>query len=180
MMMLDLLRRRRSIRKYQAQPLSRQEIEDLITAALLSPSSRGLRPWEFVIVTDPAMLLQLSHSKTNGSSFLKGAAVGIIVLADPAKCDVWIEDTSIASVILHLTAASMNLGSCWIQIRQRFHDEKQPAEEYIKKLLNIPDHYRVESMIAAGYPAESKSPVKDSDLPFAKVHGETFGKPYFK
>jgi Nitroreductase len=180
MMMLDLLRKRRSIRKYQVQSLSRQEIEDLIKAALLSPSSRALRPWEFIIVTDPEMLLQLSRSKASGSTFLKGAAVGIVVLADPGKCDVWIEDASIAAAILHLTAASMNLGSCWIQIRQRFHDDSQPAQDYIKKLLNIPDRYQVESIIAAGYPAENKSPVKDSNLLLGKVHDETFGKAYFK
>lgn len=178
--MLELLKKRRSIRKYQAKPLSRQEIEKLIKAALMSPSSRGLKPWEFVIVTNPDMLQQLSLSKTHGSSFLKSAALGIVVLADPNKCDVWIEDASIASVILHLTAESMNLGSCWIQIRKRLHDDNQTAEEYVRRLLNIPDYYCVESIIAIGYPAESKPPVNDADLSLAKVHDDTFGKAYFR
>ncbi|MEA4925862.1 MAG: nitroreductase family protein [Syntrophomonadaceae bacterium] len=178
--MLELLRKRRSIRKYQGRQLSRPEIEQLLKAALMSPSSRGLKPWEFIIVSHPDMLRQLSLSKTHGSSFLQGATAGIVVLADPNKCDVWIEDASIASVILHLTAASMNLGSCWIQIRKRYHDDKQAAEEYIKRLLSIPDHYQVESIIAIGYPAENKAPFKDSDLPLGKVHAETFGTAYFK
>ncbi len=178
--MLELLRKRRSIRKYQGRQLSRPEIEHLLKAALMSPSSRGLKPWEFIIVSHPDMLHQLSLSKAHGSSFLKGAAAGIVVLADPNKCDVWVEDASIASVILHLTAASMDLGSCWIQIRKRYYNDKQAAEEYIKKLLNIPDHYRVESIIAIGYPAENKAPYKDSNLPLDKVHAEILGAAYFK
>jgi nitroreductase len=62
--MLELLKKRRSIRKYQAKQLSKQEIEHLIKAALMSPSSRNLKPWEFIIVSNPNMLRQLSLSKT--------------------------------------------------------------------------------------------------------------------
>ena len=178
--MLELLRKRRSIRKYQAKQLSKQEIEQIIKAALMAPSSRGLKPWEFVIVSNPDMLKQLSFSKTHGSTFLKDAALGIVVLADTSKSDVWIEDTSIAALLLHLTAESMNLGSCWIQIRNRYHNNKQTSELYVKELLYIPDLYSVEAIIAVGYPAESKPPIKDTDLCFNKVHDETFGTPYIK
>ena len=117
--MLKLLRKRRSIRQYQKKQITQQEIEQLIKAALMSPSSRNLKPWEFIIVSDPDMLERLSLSKTHGSKFLKGAALGIVVLADPSKSDVWIEDAANTSLILHLTAESLQLGSCWIQIRNR-------------------------------------------------------------
>jgi nitroreductase len=102
-----------------------------------------------------------------------------VVLADPNKSDVWIEDTAIAALILHLTAESMKLGSCWIQIRNRYHDDKQTSEQYVRKLLDIPTFYRVESIIAVGYPAESKPPINDADLTFAKVHDEIFGTSYY-
>jgi nitroreductase len=124
------------------------------------------------------MLQKLSLSKTHGSSFLRDAALGVVVLADPNKSDVWIEDSSIASLVLHLTAESLQLGSCWIQIRNRLHDETQTAEQYIKELLDIPNLYNIEAIIAIGYPGESKSPNKDSSLLYSKVHKEKFGTTY--
>jgi nitroreductase len=74
----------------------------------------------------------------------------------------------------------MNLGSCWIQIRNRYHNDKQTSELYVRELLNIPDKYSVAAIIAVGYPAENKAPIKDTDLSFDKVHDETFGTPYIK
>ncbi len=176
--MLELLKRRRSIRKYQTQQISQPEIEQLIKAALMSPSSRNMKPWEFIIVSDPDMLQKLSLSKTHGSKFLQGAALGIVVLADSNKSDVWIEDAANASLILHLTAESMQLGSCWIQIRNRNHDDNQTAEQYIRTLLGIPASYNVETIIAIGYPAERKSPTNESALDFSKVHNGKFSVAY--
>ncbi len=176
--MLDILRRRRSIRKYREDRIEPEKIEQLIKAALLAPSSRNLKPWEFIVVDDRDLLKKLAESKEHGSAFLKGAALGIVVMADPEKCDVWIEDTSIASIILHLMAESMGLGSCWIQIRARRHDAQQMAEDYIKDLLNIPDKYQVESIIAVGYPAEQKSPHSESEIQYSKVYLNAYGISY--
>lgn len=176
--MLELLKRRRSIRKYQKKQLAPQEIEQLIKAALMSPSSRNLKPWEFIIVSDPDMLQKLSQSKTHGSQFLQDAAAGIVILADRNKSDVWIEDAAIAALILHLTAESLQLGSCWIQIRQRCHNDVQTSEQYVRELLDIPDSYHVESIIALGYPAEKKPPIAETDLDFSKIHDEKFGNAY--
>ena len=58
---------------------------------------------------------------------LKNAPLAIVVCGDPAKCDVWIEDCSIASILLHLAATDLGLGSCWIQLRLREFDEQQTA-----------------------------------------------------
>lgn len=172
--MLDLLRRRRSIRRFLETPVEQEKVDQLIKAALLSPSSRGLQPWEFIVVQDREMLGQLSLSKTHGSSFLRGAPLGIVVLADPNRCDVWIEDASIATLILHLTAEALGLGSCWIQIRERWHDQRQSAADYIKELLRIPEGYEVEAMVAMGYPAEHKPQYRDDQLQYQKVHYELY------
>ena len=114
--MLNLLYKRRSIRKYKTTKLDSGTVQLLIKAALLSPSSRGFQPWQFVVVDDIEVLSLLASSK-KGAGFLKDAALGIVILADPTKSDVWVEDASIAATILHLTAESLGLGSCWIQIR---------------------------------------------------------------
>src|SRR6185369_15158984 len=136
-----------------------ETIELLIEALLRAPSSRGINPWEFIVVDDQGLLAKLSMSKQHGSDFLKNAALGIVVCADSTKSDVWIEDCSIASIIVQMTALSLGLGSCWIQIRNRSHDNSKTAVEYIRELLGLPEHIKVESIIALGHPAEVKRPV---------------------
>ncbi|GAG68481.1 unnamed protein product, partial [marine sediment metagenome] len=101
-MFLSLVQQRRSIRRYLDKPVASEKIDRLVEAALRSPSSRGFNPWEFVVVTDNGLLKKLSKAKPHGASFLKNAPLGIVVCADPEKCDVWIEDAAIASIILHL------------------------------------------------------------------------------
>lgn len=174
--MLELLKKRRSIRKYKNRKVDSDKIENLVRAALLSPSSRWTRPWEFIVVTDRELLAALSRAKQSGSGFLKGAPLGIVVAADPGKCDVWVEDTSIASIIIQLAAESMGLSSCWIQIRERIHEDGQPAEQYIRNLLNIPDNLKVECIIGVGYGDEQKPPYRDEELLYDKVHFNRFGQ----
>lgn len=176
--MLDMLQKRRSIRKFKETDIPPEIIDKLVKAALLSPSSRSIRPWEFILVTDREMLNKLSQSKEHGAAFLKNAPLGIVVLADEEKCDVWVEDTSIASIVIQLVAESLGLGSCWIQIRNRPHNTEVTAEKYIQDLLNIPNNIRVESIIAVGYPDEQKSPYQDEDLKFEKVYAHKYGKRY--
>jgi len=175
-MFLSLVQKRRSIRRYKDKPVEPEKIDRLIESALRAPSSRGFNPWEFVVVTDRILLERLSKAKPHGASFLKDASLGIVVCANPEKCDVWIEDASIASIYVHLAAESMELGSCWIQIRKRMHDQTKTAEQYIRELLNIPENLTVESMIAIGYPAETKSPHPKEDLQYEKIHYNGYGK----
>ena len=175
-MFISLLKERRSIRKYQKQPIEAEKIEMLIEAALRSPSSRGFNPWEFILITDPQILQKLSRAKPHGASFLKNAQLGIVILADSEKSDVWVEDASIASILIHLAAASMGLGSCWIQIRKRMHDDNFSAQDYITELLDIPVGFMVESMVAVGYPDEVKTPHSKEALPYQKVHINRYGE----
>ena len=88
--MIELLRKRRSIREFTAEVISPETIQTLIEAALRAPSSRGKNPWEFILVDDPQILDKLSKSKQHGSDFLKNAPLAIVVCADSTKSDVWI------------------------------------------------------------------------------------------
>jgi len=174
-MFLSLLQKRRSIRKYLEKPVEAEKIDMLIEAALRSPSSRGFNPWEFVVVTDQGLLEKLSKAKPHGASFLKNAPLGIVVCADPEKCDVWVEDASIASIFIHLATESIGLGSCWIQIRKRMYDQTKTAQAYVQELLNIPKNLNVESIVAIGYPAEEKPPHRKEDLQYEKVYYDVYG-----
>ena len=167
--MIDILRTRRSIRRYENKPIDAGSLETLKEALLRSPSSRGLNPWTFVFVDKADLLEQLSRAKPQGSSFVKDAALGIVVCADETASDVWVEDSSISSIIAHLTATSLGLGSCWVQIRNRPHSADQTAEQYVQALLGIPAHIRVEAVIAIGYPAETRTPVPKDQLDYGKI-----------
>jgi nitroreductase len=174
-MFMDLIVKRRSIRRYTADPVEPEKIELLKEAALRAPSSRGVNPWEFIFTTDRNLLANLSAAKPHGASFLKDAPLGIVVCADPAKSDVWVEDASIATIFIELAATSLGLGSCWIQIRDRMHDETQSAETYVADQLDIPANLKVESMIAIGYPAESKPPHSKEELQNEKIYLNQYG-----
>ncbi|MCC5911778.1 MAG: nitroreductase family protein, partial [Clostridiaceae bacterium] len=159
--MLELLKKRRSIRKFKSQKIEKEKIDLLVKSALLSPSSKGIRPWEFVVITDEQVIEKLATAKEHGSVFIKNAPLAIVVLGDEGKNDVWIEDTSIASVIIQIMAESIGLGSCWVQIRERNHKPGVLAEDYVREVLSIPETRRVESIIAIGYPNEEKSPYEE-------------------
>jgi nitroreductase len=167
--MIDLLRRRRSIRKYADKTIDKASLDLLIETLLRSPSSLNNRPWEFIIVEKPDLLSKLSKAKEYGSGFLEKAPLGIVVCADSSKSDVWVEDCSIASILVQLTAESLGLGSCWIQIRKRNYSKDKTSEKYIQEILAIPEHIKVESIISIGWPDETKKPVPKSSLDYQKI-----------
>ncbi len=168
-MFLELLKKRRSIRRYKEKSIEKEKIDILVEAALRSPSSRSLNPWKFVVVTDRSLLEELATAKPHGGSFIKDAPLAIVVCGDPDKSDVWVEDCSIASIILHLQATDLGLGSCWVQIRKRNRDEGQTAEDHVKEILGLDNRLMVEAIIAIGYPQEEKKEHAYDSLPFDKV-----------
>jgi nitroreductase len=179
-MVMSLIQKRRSIRRFLAKAVEAEKIDLLNEAALRAPSSRGLNPWELVVVTDKNLLAKLSRAKQHGSDFLKNAPLGIVVCVDPDQCDVWIEDASIAAIFIHLAAASLGLGSCWIQIRERMHDGEKSAQAYVAEMISIPAQMQVECIIAVGYPDEKKSPHRKDELLYEKVFANVYGRPYYK
>jgi nitroreductase len=175
-MFIELLRKRRSIRQFEDREVEKDKIDLLVESMLRSPSSRSLYPWEFVVVTDSATIADLAKAKPHGASFMQHAPLAIVVCGDPAKCDVWIEDCSIASLNLHLQATDLGLGSCWIQIRQRDHDEQTSAEQYVRGLLGINENLAVAAIIAIGYGKEEKPGHATSSLLYDRVSYNRYGE----
>lgn len=174
-MLLELLQKRRSIRQFENRPVEQEKIDYLIESMLRSPSSRSLNPWEFVVVQDKEMIEALSKVKPHGASFMKNAPLAIVVCADPEKCDVWVEDSSIASLLLHLAATDMGLGSCWVQIRLRGFEDGRMATDQVAELLSLPDGMEVEAIVAIGYGREEKPGHPKDSLLYDRVHFEKFG-----
>lgn len=174
--MIELLRSRRSIRKYTSQKIETGKIEVMKEAALRSPSSKNINPWEFVFVDDKTLIEKLKSCKPHGVTPLSTAPLAIVVCADETKNDVWVEDCSIASILLQLTAQSLGLGSCWIQIRKRMHNETISAEKYIQDLLNIPENFKVLSIVTIGYPEKLRDGKPFEELQFEKIRLNNFEK----
>jgi nitroreductase len=168
-MLNSLLFKRRSTRKFLPQKVEDDKIKSILSAALLSPSSKNSRPWEFIVVDDPALLEILSSAKPHGSALLKHAPLAIIITGDKNKSDVWIEDCSIASILIQIETESLGLGSCWVQIHRRYYDEDKTSNEYIHEHFNIPENLEVLSVVGIGYKAVVKPPLTERDLIWGKV-----------
>lgn len=158
------------MRKFTEEELAQEEVVALLKAALMSPSSKRTNCWQFVVVDDKETLRKLSLCKAMASSFLADAAVGIVVLADPLASDVWIEDAAIASLMIQLQAEDLGLGSCWIQVRERFTADGVPSGDYVHEVLDIPLQLQVLSIIAVGHKGMQRKPFDEEHLQWEKVH----------
>lgn len=172
--MLDLLLKRRSCRKFEDKPVEADKKEKLLQAAQLSPTGKNTRPWEFVVIENRETLQKLGNCREPMQPFLPKTPLAIAVLCDTQKTSTWIEDASIASVVIQLEAESLGLGSCWVQIRERESNQGMGSEDYVRKLLGIPEHISVLSIIALGYPAASKPAHTLDEVDASKIHTETY------
>ncbi|MGQ8337346.1 nitroreductase family protein [Sunxiuqinia sp. A32] len=172
--MIEILRERRSCRKFQETKVEESKIEFLKEALLRSPSSKNINPWEFIFIDRPGIIEKLSGCKTHGAAFLKNAPLAVVIAANEELNDAWIEDCSIASILLQLTAQSLELGSCWIQVRNRNFNEEQTAEEFIQATLAMPKNLKVLSIIAIGYPLKPRVGKSFEELQPEKIHFNRF------
>lgn len=169
-----LLSKRRSIRKFTTESINPDSVELILKAALKSPSSKNAKPCYFIAVENKDTLEKLSYCKKSGSKLIAECSLAIIVAADPLVSDVWIEDASIASILMQLQAEDLDIGSCWIQLRGRFTAQEASSEEYIKDILNLPMQLQVLSLIAFGHKEQEKPLIDDASLDWSKVHIEKF------
>ncbi|MBP2691827.1 MAG: nitroreductase family protein [Muribaculaceae bacterium] len=166
----QLMLQRHSIRRYKDQPVSADDVKTILEAALLAPSSKSARPWQFVVVEDKDMLTRLADCKQFGTKPVSTAAFAVVVTVDPAKSDVYVEDATVAAIFMHLQAADLGLGSCWIQVRGRFAADGESSETVVRELLDIPEEMAVECIVTFGYIDEQRRPVDPEKLLWEKVH----------
>ncbi len=166
----DLLINRRSIRKYTDEALSPEAVKLILEAGLLAPSSKRCTPWHFVAVEDKEMLARLAECKTAGAKPVAGAALAVVVTADITVTDTWVEDASIAAILMQLQAADLGLGSCWIQVRNRFDAGDEPAEDIVREALGIPEQMGVLCIVTFGHKDEERKPFDEEKMLWEKVH----------
>ncbi len=155
MELVDILKKRKSIRKYTDENISDDVLNQIIEAGKLAPSGRNKKPVKLIPIRDKETLEYLSNTRSHGSQILAGANAAIVVVGDSELSDTWIEDCSIAMMIMQLRATELGVGNCWVQVRGRYLDETgELTADLIKSKLNIEEQYSVECMLSLGMPAE--------------------------
>lgn len=168
--LLNTILQRRSVRKYTAEAIADETLERILQAGLLAPTSKDRKPCEFYVIREKGILKELSEVKKAGGGFLAECDVAIAVFGDSAKADTWIEDCSIAMAYMNLMAAEEAVGSCWCQIHLRSSAYGTDAEQEVRKILSVPETYRIVGILALGIAAKETQAHVLSEADFSKVH----------
>ena len=155
----ELLLTRHSIRKYTDEPVSGDDVKLILEAGLMAPSSKRKTPWHFVVVEDKAML----------AGPIANSALTIVVTVDMTRSEAWVEDGSIAAVLMQLQAHALGLGSCWIQLRNRSLGE-EATEDIVREMLDIPETMGILCAITIGHKDEERKPFDEEKMMWEKVH----------
>ena len=160
----EVLRRRRSIRKYEPQPVPAEVIDRLLAATLTAPSARNTRSTHLLVIDRPELIGRMAEMRDYGSAFLKSAPLAILVLGDTTACDLWQVNAAISATLLQLACTDEGLGSCWVHVAGRPRRKEAPdgeqAADYLRSFLPIPDHLEPLCAVAIGY-----SEFHPADLP---------------
>ncbi|HYH04991.1 MAG TPA: nitroreductase family protein [Bacillota bacterium] len=162
-MALEILKQRSSVRKFESLPVEREKLEQIMESARFAPTARNEQPWELVVVT-AAEQLQKIADLTDYGKFIAEAPVCIGVFCRDVKY--YLEDGCAMSTYILVAATALRLGCCWVA-----GDKKLYSEE-IREILNVPEGYKLISLIALGYPAERLNREKRPAEQF--VHWERF------
>jgi nitroreductase len=164
---LTVIRKRRAVRKYQDRPVAKEKIEVILRSALFAPSARHTRGFELVVVTDKEKIEKLGAMKLHASHVKQAAAVMVFCSQD---WQYWLEDASIVAEHIWLEAVHQGLASCWTQVRNSQADDGSDPEEYVRKILGIPEDIRVLCLMPLGFADESLPPHDEKEIEKEKIH----------
>ncbi len=154
---LEAIHTRRSVRKYQDQPLPEALVRKLLAAAMMAPSARNAQPWQFVVIDDRELLAEYARNHPN-AAMAKDAPLAVLVCGDvrlELSAGYWPVDCAAAVENLLLAAHALGLGAVWTGVYPR---EDRMAT--LRRLCGVPDDVMPHSLIVLGYPAEQPTTVQ--------------------
>ncbi len=169
---LEIIFKRRSIRKYTDQPVEPEKLELLLQAAMAAPSAMNCKPWEFVVVTDPGKMAQFRQRLVFGD---RNAPAAIVVCGNPSLSTnptarlFWVQDCSLAGENILIAAVGLGLGTVWIGVH--------PVAEFVRtvrEITGLPKRVTPLGLLYVGYPAEEKSARTQYDK--KRVHWQEYGQ----
>jgi len=151
---IEVIKKRRSVRKFESKPVPEEIIKDILDCARLAPTAINIQPWIFGAVIDPDLKREIADM-TDYGKFIKDSAVCFAVFTDSTQ-KYFLEDGCAATENILLACTAHGIGSCWVA------GHKKAYVDTIRKFLNVPEPYTLITLIAAGYSNEKPSPYKKS------------------
>jgi nitroreductase len=172
--MIDVIRMRRSVRRFLPNQVEHQKMQELLRAAFFAPTAKNLRQTEFIVIENRETAAALSLA-TPYAAFAKHAPLIIAICYNAARAQRFHEDCAMAAENIYLESVAQGLGCCYIQIADATEAHVGPPELYVKKILNIPATHRVLCLMTIGYPDAMPAPHADTEYDDKRVHHERFG-----
>ena len=166
----EVVKKRRSTRRYTGQPVEKEKLQRAMELALRAPSSKNTRSTRLMAVTDLKRVHELGKLRDWGSSLLEEAGAAIVVLGDEAASPMWKTNAAIMATLLQLALVDEGLATCWVHVGDYLTlkdvPDSQRSEDYVKELLpEIPADYRVLCVISIGYADYTPKPLPEYEGP---------------
>lgn len=166
----DVVKKRRSTRRFTGKPVETEKLRAAMELALLAPSSKNTRSTRLMAVTNLDKVHALSRLRDFGSSLLDEAGAAIVVLGDSEASPMWEINAAIMANTLQLALVDQGLASCWVHVGKyrtlQDDPESQTSDSYVKEILpEIPQHYSVLNIVAVGYADYTPKPLPDYEGP---------------
>ncbi len=145
----EAIHKRRSIRRFTDGIVPKTDLEKIVDAGRLAATGSNRQPWDFIVVTEKAMIKQFTIS----GAWIAQAAAVIVVVMDPDS-RWWVEDGSAAIQNMLLACTALGYGACWVE------GDVLPHEDLFRSLLNIPSKKNVLAMLPIGISSETPAPPK--------------------
>jgi nitroreductase len=158
---IEVIRKRRTVRSYTGAPIPREHLETIIDCARLAASGRNAQPWDFIVVTDKAMIQKFKIV----ADWIDKAGAVVAVVMDPAS-RWWVEDGAAAVENMLLAATALGYGTCWLE------GYTLRREDELKILLGVPAERRLMTLVPIGVPTEW--PTKEKKTLADVIHWEMF------
>ena len=151
---LEIFYKRRSVRKFTDEEVSRDDLITLLKAGMSGPSAMNAQPWEFVVITDQKTIERLRHALP----FAKMKPTAVICVLGSKRMQknkggekFWVQDCSAAAENILLAAVALGLGGVWIGVHPIYLFEMQ-----VKRILNLPRGVTPLNLLFLGHPDEEK------------------------
>ena len=166
----EVVKKRRSTRRYTGKPVEVEKLKAAMELALLAPSSKNTRSTRLMAVTNLDKVHALGRLRDWGSSLLEGAGAAIVVMGDEETSPMWQINATIMATVLQHALVEEGLASCWVHVGDyrtlQDDPESQRSEDYVKEVLpEIPSDYRILCVISIGYADYTPKPLPDYEGP---------------
>ena len=163
----EVVKNRRSVRSLEKVEIPKEDIIKILESGRLAPSGRNIQPWEFIVIDRREIIEEFRKVQP----FIGDASLIIGIIANPEESKYWLEDISASAENMLLAITALGYASCWVE------GTLLPNEEWVKKLLKIPEDKRLIIILPVGKEKEKVKMPPKKDLSLI-VHYNEYGRKF--